>query len=64
MARPQKDPSEKFRTPARQLGRVSDERWESLQKAAFMAGKSFTEWALAHLEAAAEREKKSKKNRK
>lgn len=35
--------------PARQLGRVSDEDWATLQEAARASGKSFTQWALAIL---------------
>jgi len=45
--RPPKPPGEKYRTPARQLGRVADEDWELLQRAAKESGKpSFTAWAL------------------
>ncbi len=44
--RPPKPAGEKFSTPARQLGRVSDEDWQLLQKAAETAGKTFTQWAL------------------
>ena len=35
--------------PARQLGRVSDEDWATLQEAARASGKSFTQWALGVL---------------
>lgn len=46
MARPTKTPEEKYRTPARQLGRVDSETWENLQAAAEKEGKTFTQWAL------------------
>lgn len=42
--------------PARQLGRVSDEDWETLKAAAEKRGESFTAWALAVLLRAAKRE--------
>tara|TARA_R110000868_G_scaffold7443_2_gene40418 strand:+ start:71 stop:280 length:210 start_codon:yes stop_codon:yes gene_type:complete len=32
--------------PARQLGRVSDEDWETLKQAAKTSGKTFTQWAV------------------
>lgn len=39
--------------PARQLGRVSDEDWQTLKLAADKCGESFTAWALRVLLAAA-----------
>jgi uncharacterized protein (DUF1778 family) len=42
--------------PARQLGRVSDEDWETLKAAAAKRGESFTAWALGVLLRAAKRE--------
>lgn len=42
--------------PARQLGRVSDEDWETLKAAAEKRGESFTQWAVAVLLRAAKRE--------
>ena len=53
--RPPKAAGEKFTTPARQLGRVSDEDWQTLQGAALSQGKSFTAWAVAVLLRAAKR---------
>lgn len=43
---------------ARQLGRVSDEDWEQLKAAADKRGETFTQWALAILKRAANRELK------
>jgi len=55
--RPPKPPGEKYRTPARQLGRVADEDWELLQRAAKESGKpSFTAWAVEILLRAARRQ--------
>jgi len=56
--RPTKDPEDKVLTPARQLGRVSDEDWAILQGAAASSGKSFTKWALEILLRAAKRQGK------
>jgi alpha-beta hydrolase superfamily lysophospholipase len=39
--------------PARQLGRVSDAEWKTLQEAARAAGLPFTRWAVPILLAAA-----------
>lgn len=44
--------------PARQLGRVADEDWETLKAAADKRGESFTAWAVRVLLAAARRELK------
>lgn len=46
VGRPPKPEGEKYLTPARQLGRVSDEDWQLLQDAAQKAGKPFTRWAV------------------
>ena len=54
--RPAKAPGEKYRTPQRQLGRVSDDDWETLKAAAKKRGETFTAWALAVLLRAAKRE--------
>lgn len=43
--------------PARQLGRVSDEDWTTLQEAARLSGKKFTQWAVGILLRAARRKK-------
>lgn len=40
----------------RQLGRVSDEQWDLLKRAAQASGQSFTVWSLAILTEAAKRE--------
>ena len=56
--RPRKSDSEKFLTPARQLGRVTDEDWGLLQKAAEESGKTFTQWALEILVRNARRQTK------
>lgn len=44
--------------PARQLGRVSDDDWDTLKAAAEKLGVSFTAWAVRVLLAAARRELK------
>jgi hypothetical protein len=44
--------------PARQLGRVSDEDWETLKAASEKRGESFTAWAVRVLLNAARRELK------
>jgi len=44
--------------PARQLGRVSNEDWDTLKAAAEKRGESFTAWAVRVLLAAARRELK------
>jgi hypothetical protein len=56
VGRPQKPKNEKYRTPQRQLGRVSDEEWETLKAAAAKRGETFSAWALAVLKRAAKRE--------
>jgi hypothetical protein len=44
---------------ARQLGRVSDEDWETLQAAVRKSGKTFTDWSLSILLTAAKRQLKA-----
>lgn len=55
MARPAKSDSEKFRTPARQIGRIADAEWNEIQEAAKASGKSLTRWATEILLKAARR---------
>ena len=55
--RPAKPPGEKYETPGGRLGRVADEEWAEMQAAAEVAGKSFTEWAMAILLRAARRQR-------
>ena len=45
MARPPKPAHERYRTPARQLGRIPEDEWDTIQSAAAKAGKTLTEWA-------------------
>ena len=45
--------------PARQLGRVSDDDWQTIKAAAEAKGKTFTEWAVEILLKAAKRQTKS-----
>lgn len=54
--RPKKAIEEKYKTPARQLGRVSEEDWALLKAAADKRGEFFTTWAVAVLLRAAKRE--------
>lgn len=54
--RPPKPNKERYRTPQRQLGRVSDEDWKMLKAAAEKRGETFSSWALAVLLRAAKRE--------
>lgn len=56
LGRPSKPECEKYKTPQRQLGRVSNEDWETLKAAAAKRGETFTAWALAVLLRAAKRE--------
>ncbi len=58
--RPRKPPGERYKTQARQLGRVSNEEWALLQGAANRSGKTFTEWARGILVRAAKRATKTK----
>ncbi|MEO2017348.1 MAG: hypothetical protein ABGZ53_23585 [Fuerstiella sp.] len=46
IGRPPKPPGEKYTTPQRQLGRVTDDDWNLLLTAAKEAGKPFTQWAV------------------
>lgn len=45
MGRPPKPANEKYKTTARQIGRISEREWEELQSAAKREGKTFTAWA-------------------
>lgn len=56
VGRKPKPEGEKYKTPQRQLGRVSDEDWETLKAAAEKRGDTFSAWALAVLLRAAKRE--------
>ena len=56
VGRPPKPESEKYKTPQRQLGRVSDEDWETLKAAAEKRGETFSAWAVSVLLRAARRE--------
>jgi hypothetical protein len=56
MGRTPKPDGEKYKTPQRQLGRVSDEDWDTLKAAAEKRGETFSAWALAVLKRAAKRE--------
>jgi uncharacterized protein (DUF1778 family) len=56
IGRPPKPAGEKFETKARQLGRVSDDDWHTLQAAAKASGETFTAWALSKLLPAAKRQ--------
>jgi hypothetical protein len=47
--------------PARQLGRVSDDDWDTLKAAADKRGESFTQWALGILLRAAKKELKGRR---
>jgi hypothetical protein len=56
VGRPPKPKGEKYKTPQRQFGRVSDNDWETLKAAAKKRGETFSAWALAVLLRAAKRE--------
>ena len=49
IGRPPKRAADKYRTPARQLGRISADDWAELQAAAQAAGQTFLAWALPAL---------------
>lgn len=49
-------------TPARQLGRVSDEEWAEIREACEAAKMSLVQWALPTLLAKARREKVKRLN--
>ncbi len=53
--RPPKPPGEKYVTPQRQLGRLSDEEYEELKAAAAKSGQPFSQWARGVLLRAAKR---------
>jgi hypothetical protein len=60
MARPKKETSEKYETPARQFGRVADSDWSEIKEACETAGQSLVAWALPVLLAKARRERKKR----
>jgi hypothetical protein len=61
--RPPKPAGEKFVTPQRQLGRMSDEDYEELKAAAAQLGQPFSTWARGVLLRAAKRVLKEKGNK-
>lgn len=60
MGRPPKEAEDRFKTPARQFGRISDHAWNELKAAAEAAGQSMVEWALPSLLRKARREEKQR----
>lgn len=60
MARPQKEAKDKFMTPARQFGRISDSDWNLIKAACEAASQSMVEWALPTLLKKARREAKQR----
>lgn len=59
--RPEKPEGEKYKTPARQLGRVPDAEWNELQEAVAASGlESFVAWAVPTLLKKARREKQQR----
>lgn len=64
MGRPRKDEDDKFKTPARQFGRVSDSDWELIKEACELSGMSLVSWALPTLLAKARREKSQREKQK
>jgi hypothetical protein len=58
MGRPRKETEDRFKTPARQFGRISDDDWNELKAAADAAGQSMVEWCLLTLLRKARREAK------
>ena len=58
IGRPRLPADQRTETPARQLGRVDDETWNTLREAAKLAGMPFTRWAVGVLLRAAKREQK------
>ena len=55
MARPRKNPSEKYETPKRPGWRVNDETWNLLRSAANARGETLVGWAMPILIRAAKR---------
>lgn len=55
MARPKKDPADKYETPKRPGWRVDDETWQLLTDAAAAEGKTLVGWALPILIRSAKR---------
>jgi hypothetical protein len=58
--RPEKPEGEKYKTPARQLGRVPDAEWNEIQEAVAAAGISLVAWAVPALLKKARREKQQR----
>jgi len=58
MARPKKQASEKYETPARQFGRVSESDWSEIKAACEAAGLSLVAWALPAMLAKARKERR------
>ena len=64
MARPKKEASEKYRTPASQFGRIPDAEWNEIQAAVAASGlESLVAWALPVLLSKAMRERKAREQR-
>jgi len=55
IGRPPKAVGDKYETPGRRLGRVDDDEWERLQRAAEASEMTFTAWAVGVLSRAARR---------
>ena len=53
MGRPSKPLGTKYRTPARQIGRVSDDNWKIILAGANASGKNKTQWITETLTVAA-----------
>lgn len=58
--RPEKPEGEKYKTPARQLGRVPDAEWNEIQEAVSASGLSLVAWAVPALLKKARREKQQR----
>lgn len=55
MARPPKKPGEKYSTPPRQIGRISDDVWAIIQAGQAASGLTMTDWATKVLRREAEK---------
>jgi hypothetical protein len=62
IGRPPKDPADRYLTPARQIGRVSDDDWNTILRAVDATGQTKTEWAVSTLLRAARRVLQTKGN--
>jgi len=49
IGRPPKKPEDRYATPARQIGRVSNEDWNTILRAVELTGQTKTEWAVSVL---------------